>query len=254
MKLNHLRKQSISQVKSSRPAFTLIELLVVIAIIAILAAILFPVFARARENARKISCLSNVKQMGLGMMQYMQDFDDVYPLHYNGTQRWAQMMNPYVKSNQIYDCPSRSAGFTYKGDYTSAGTISYGMNYYLNSYYYPSTTQQGIAMASIQRPTETIWIAEINGLPAGADPAVVNAYQCYPSYFGGVSNRSSTTYGFDPTPETPGRLSIRHFDGTNVLWADGHAKWTRRDILEADTGSTGTETAAKALMKYWWGR
>ena len=86
--------------------FTLIELLVVIAIIAILAAILFPVFARARENARKTSCLSNLKQLGLGFMQYTQDYERVIP--------WAQdpgttprtRLNPYTKSNQMWVCPS----------------------------------------------------------------------------------------------------------------------------------------------------
>ena len=112
MQPTQCQKASLSTKPTNRAghfAFTLIELLVVIAIIAILAAMLFPVFARARENARKISCLSNLKQLGLGMMQYVQDYDDIYPLHYNGTQRWPQMMNPYVKSNQLYSCPSRAA-------------------------------------------------------------------------------------------------------------------------------------------------
>ncbi|RYF37083.1 MAG: DUF1559 domain-containing protein, partial [Cytophagaceae bacterium] len=84
----------------SRNAFTLIELLVVIAIIAILAAILFPVFARARENARKTSCLSNMKQMGLGIVQYTQDYDGTYPQNYNGSTTsygWADAIQPYLK-------------------------------------------------------------------------------------------------------------------------------------------------------------
>ncbi|RYX83433.1 DUF1559 domain-containing protein [bacterium] len=102
-----------------RSAFTLIELLVVIAIIAILAAILFPVFARARENARKTSCLSNIKQMSLGVMQYVQDYDEKYPMAYNypnnagssgGYSHWSGMIQPYTKSEQMFVCPSDAGG------------------------------------------------------------------------------------------------------------------------------------------------
>jgi prepilin-type N-terminal cleavage/methylation domain-containing protein/prepilin-type processing-associated H-X9-DG protein len=254
MKINDLHWNEQKQGIRTSKGFTLIELLVVIAIISILAAILFPVFARARENARRTSCLSNMKQMGLGMMQYMQDYDEVYPMHYNGTLRWPQMMNPYVKSNQLYDCPSRDAGFTYAGDYGSAGAIGYGMNYWLNSYYYPSTAQPGIKMATIQRPAETVWIAEINGVPRGTPLSSANAYQSYPSYYGKVSGPTNATYGMSVTPETPGRLTQRHLDGVNVLWADGHTKWFKREVLENDTGTTTTETLAKETCKYWWGR
>ncbi|RYF37138.1 MAG: DUF1559 domain-containing protein, partial [Cytophagaceae bacterium] len=101
-----------------KSAFTLIELLVVIAIIAILAAILFPVFARARENARRSSCQSNLKQIGLGIMQYTQDYDEKFPLlrnngapnatggdGYGGT--WIAIQ-PYMKSDQIFQCPSET--------------------------------------------------------------------------------------------------------------------------------------------------
>jgi len=95
--------------------FTLIELLVVIAIIAILAAILFPVFARAREAARKTSCLSNMKQIGLGLMMYTQDYDETYPMAYfypngrnssNGYHQWSGMIQPYVKNERVFVCPS----------------------------------------------------------------------------------------------------------------------------------------------------
>lgn len=236
-----------------RSGFTLIELLVIIAIISLLAAILFPVFGRARENARRISCLSNLKQIGIGMLQYLQDYDEVYPMHFNGPERWPQMMHPYVKSMQVYQCPSRP-GFTYTGNYATAGQIAYGMNYWLNSYYYPSMAEKGIKVATVQRTSETVWIAEINGVPLGSDPALVNEYQCYPSYFGRIYNPASTTYGFDAAPEAKGRLATRHFEGVNVVWADGHAKWTKREILENDIGATTTESAAKLGSKYWWGR
>ena len=100
-------------VQHKRPAFTLIELLVVIAIIAILAAILFPVFARARENARRTSCLSNMKQVGLGFAQYTNDYDGAFPtVDYNlpvpapNSVTWRQMLHPYIKSTQVWVCPS----------------------------------------------------------------------------------------------------------------------------------------------------
>jgi prepilin-type N-terminal cleavage/methylation domain-containing protein/prepilin-type processing-associated H-X9-DG protein len=240
-----------------KSGFTLIELLVVIAIISLLAAILFPVFSRARESARRSSCLSNMKQVGLGMMQYMADYDDVYPSYYNDTDhlRWPQMMVPYVKSTQVYTCPSRTY-WEFKGDYTSAGTIGYGMNDWLNSWWYPSVTNKGIRMSTIQRPAETVWIAEINGIAQTDNPASVNAYLCYPSWDGAVNNRTYPTYGFDVVPEGPGRLASRHLDGLNVIWADGHVKWTKRDILESDIGSTCATctSAAQAGSKYWWGR
>src|SRR5690348_6500752 len=103
--------------RSTKRGFTLIELLVVIAIIAILAAILFPVFARARENARKSSCQNNLKQLALGFKQYINDFDERYPLiavttgSTNGVPPygWADALQPYIKNTQVYQCPSDTA-------------------------------------------------------------------------------------------------------------------------------------------------
>src|SRR4028119_918077 len=113
--------------KGTRRGFTLIELLVVIAIIAILAAILFPVFARARENARRASCQSNLKQIGLGMLQYIGDYDDTMPFSFFGTAgnsdannyKWMDAIYPYVKNEQIFTCPSDSASnsrYMYQGN------------------------------------------------------------------------------------------------------------------------------------------
>jgi prepilin-type N-terminal cleavage/methylation domain-containing protein/prepilin-type processing-associated H-X9-DG protein len=122
-----------------KKGFTLIELLVVIAIIAILAAILFPVFARARENARRSSCSSNLKQIGLGLMQYTQDYDEKYirfgENNSGGVPNWTQAVQPYVKSTQMFVCPSnpnsganKAAAGTYQGIAYPEIRRSYGMN------------------------------------------------------------------------------------------------------------------------------
>lgn len=137
-----------------RRGFTLIELLVVIAIIAILAAILFPVFAKAREKARQSSCLSNVKQLSLAVFQYMQDYDEVLPVYWNihnrpGPEYWYQMIGPYIKNDQIFVCPSRISR-----------PVGYGWN--IDQMGYGSSSGPGTAVAygSIANPSETIWIAE----------------------------------------------------------------------------------------------
>jgi prepilin-type N-terminal cleavage/methylation domain-containing protein/prepilin-type processing-associated H-X9-DG protein len=106
---NSVQPSKFSSTKRIQSGFTLIELLIVIAIIAILAAILFPVFGRARENARRSSCQSNLKQLGLGIMQYIQDYDETYSPG-SGTglwqNSWARRVEPYIKSVQVYRCPS----------------------------------------------------------------------------------------------------------------------------------------------------
>jgi len=129
-------------VKHSR-GFTLIELLVVIAIIAILAAILFPVFARAREQARKTSCLSNLKQIGLACHMYAQDYDELFPVDDHICNPHLRLLNqimPYVKNYQIFYCPSApKMGMAYLLDNAAnraAGNISY---YYFSFDHLPST-------------------------------------------------------------------------------------------------------------------
>jgi prepilin-type N-terminal cleavage/methylation domain-containing protein len=121
--------------KVGKKGFTLIELLVVIAIIALLAAILFPVFARARENARRSSCLNNCKQMGIGIMQYVQDYDNTYPQGYyypndsssaGGYSQWTGTIQPYTKSWQAFVCPSDKTGGLAPTDYVN-GNAPYGV-------------------------------------------------------------------------------------------------------------------------------
>ena len=158
-----------------RRGFTLIELLVVIAIIAILAAILFPVFARAREKARQTSCLSNIKQLTTAALMYVTDNNDTLFGHIQGTRsdfwppeepfiNWAQQIYPYVMNEQLFNCPSRAANqFNY--DPVARDTrFGYGINYWQTYYYYRGT------LADIERPSETIWFAD------------GDVYIVYPSY------------------------------------------------------------------------
>jgi prepilin-type N-terminal cleavage/methylation domain-containing protein/prepilin-type processing-associated H-X9-DG protein len=168
-----------------KSGFTLIELLVVIAIIAILAAILFPVFGRARENARRASCQSNMKQIGLGILQYTQDYDEKYPQAYwykndsngnDGYVQWSGMIQPYVKSEQLFVCPSdvnggmpptnpydetRSA--TPNGRDWQAPRISYSANSVLLPRKRRSADPANVvALAAVDVPTEIIMVAEFN--------------------------------------------------------------------------------------------
>ena len=149
--------------------FTLIELLVVIAIIAILAAILFPVFARARENARRASCTSNMKQIGLGVMQYTQDYDEKYPLPPFRTPgsdgrntMWGQTVQPYIKSTQLFSCPSNTQGQRlYSNQTTSLPQVACG--YAVNIRFYGDwgpVPPVPMAMAQINATSQKIMFGE----------------------------------------------------------------------------------------------
>jgi prepilin-type N-terminal cleavage/methylation domain-containing protein/prepilin-type processing-associated H-X9-DG protein len=153
-----------------RGGFTLIELLVVIAIIAILAAILFPVFAQAREKARQASCLSNTKQISLGIMQYAQDYDDTLPVAgYNAQNRgrWQYQIYPYVKNSQVFTCPnaplSRWIPPTNPAALGTSDRGGYGWNYGLAHAAPPGANADGASghhLAAISKPADTIIVGD----------------------------------------------------------------------------------------------
>jgi len=196
-----------------KKGFTLIELLVVIAIIAILAAILFPVFAKAREKARTASCQSNLKQIGTAIAMYAQDYDGVYPLLYqdpgaNGytssppDYRWFEAIEPYIKNAQVLVCPS---------------VHTWSVGYAAQSAYWAEATEyqgpMGKSDSSLADPSGTVLVVDSNS------SSTVSGW-CI----------SWATAGSEPSP-TSSTWATRHADGLNVLWADGHVKWSKPTSL-----------------------
>ena len=178
-----------------RRGFTLIELLVVIAIIAILAAILFPVFARAREKARQASCLSNMKELGLTILMYTQDYDERLPYVHFGAwdTSWRLQTLPYCNNYQIHICPSDS------NNWQPPAYGSYGMSTYL----------WGVGLASCTNVAGTALLAENGGDPGAVD------YGMYSQ--GGISDLAPVV--------------ARHNGGLNACYIDGHAKWVGLDTV-----------------------
>jgi len=245
---------------SKKSGFTLIELLVVIAIIAILASILFPVFARARENARRTSCLSNMKQIGLGLMQYTQDYDERYPPnwqcpdntwagctanaataidtdpskpsgrftvnanHGDGSghaRTWMDSIFPYVKSTQIFVCPSHTLAASRPSYGYSTAIGGYGGSY--NAY--GGSSYKPVALAAITRPSEIICILDYEGAYSyTASPVIVRSRA--------LDERSSYYL-----------MVIPHLEGGTAAYADGHAKWRPRGTIAANIPD-GTSAAA----------
>lgn len=194
--------QNNLQPRAKRPAkaFTLIELLVVIAIIAILAAILFPVFGRARENARRSSCQSNLKQIGIGALQYSQDYDEKFMMEDDGVYSYKQTIQPYLKSAQIWACPSNpeNKDIDFAADPAAnipaiVGSYSSNPRVILPKW----AGQKGLSLSFVNSPTQKIMIAES-----------FNAFgYMYPWANGG------TTDGF-----------AGHLGTSNYLFIDGHVK------------------------------
>lgn len=228
-----------------KSAFTLIELLVVIAIIAILAAILFPVFGRARENARRTSCLSNHKQLGLAFTQYFQDYDEQFPLlGKNGAPdtSWFFTMQPYIKSIQMMRCPSDTSPAWITGeDYFKPAVTGRRSSYTLNGYLPAgnSTAAQGgnfPHIASIQKPANVIFIVDSPEFRTdGVTPFTGNYFHAH------VWNAPFSTGHWVAATNRPDDLAYnRHLGGFNATFLDGHVKFTRFEQAWADRDASLT--------------
>ena len=253
-----------------KKGFTLIELLIVISIIALLAAILFPVFSKARENARRASCASNLKQMGLGILQYAQDYDEIMvPAWLDGTCdaeggwvptngscnspavaavgnfKWMDLIQPYVKSTQIFNCPSapRTTYLTYQ----EANGANYG-HYAANLTYRdsgdaasPPFSWSGVPtnLAKIAAPATTVMVTDGRGFLSTAGPNCVLTWGGIPPTSELVLREpgvySSVTYNVRTwvfTGNNPkSALAERHLETINVLWTDGHVKAVKLQAL-----------------------
>jgi prepilin-type N-terminal cleavage/methylation domain-containing protein/prepilin-type processing-associated H-X9-DG protein len=218
-----------------RSGFTLIELLVVIAIIAILAAILFPVFARAREKARQTSCLSNVKQIGLGLLMYAQDFDEAFPAKWwwfvhtptgytlsTNYLTWAECITPYVKNDQLFQCPSRQQTqaqmpyntFPFVYNYNGAnpdGAIGIG-----------SAGLDWCPLGDVKAPATMVMLY---------DGWTMDTWWLAPNHAALLNGQPGTI----PWTAATWDVVKRHNEGTNCCFVDGHGKWQKSATASAFT-------------------
>ena len=222
--------------KSSARAFTLIELLVVIAIIAILAAILFPVFQKVRENARRASCQSNMKQWALAFTQYVQDYDEKVPTAGNEnsglingiyTNQWWVSTYPYTQSKGVRHCPSDGSG---QVSCDAGIPASYLYNDYLTHWAAytgsPNDPHKPDSLANFVAPSDTMIMAE-GALWSNTREFIAENGGCLITGVAdhSIANNWMDQYGACKTSTKNGTIAPFHTNGANFAFADGHVKW-----------------------------
>jgi len=226
---------------SQRRGFTLIELLVVIAIIAILAAILFPVFAQAREKARQASCGSGTRQIGMAFQMYVQDYDEQTPQIWFGVNStlqqyvWMDVLLPYVKSANFFSaCPSKTFGVWTPSPMVPGSPSRTNVAFAANSLYAqvqdgvdgqsttPPLREAPVALASMSVPADTIVFGDGTGYyiaySEDKNRTIIELAPPFSASTGNVPNIGRQS-------QTTARFAGRHFGGANFVFADGHSKW-----------------------------
>lgn len=235
-----------------RTGFTLIELLVVIAIIAILAAILFPVFAQARENARRTSCASNLKQLALSTLMYTQDYDGSLPIDKSGESLSVfQPLMPYIKNGQVRFCPSAPGYATPESTSSYAQQYGYPMysdskakGYAVRAVLVGQSSGAGVpapvALDSIAQPSRTCMLGETVYLST-TNTNYVNKGWGFPYFY--------IRTGSD-------MISDRHLGGSNYAYLDGHVKWVKKEAIDAlleeqvaEKGVNGVNKSGSGLIE-----
>ena len=259
---------------NSKRGFTLIELLVVIAIIAILAAILFPVFAQARAKARQASCLSNVKQLTLGMVMYSQDYDETFPQWNWGQQYaggsgpgveiwnnlWVNAIYPYVKNGQVYGCPDDRGRLTPlnsnvfwwtnlptndTNQWVNRGWVRELLNQKMSYGYNEPFNADGPSLARADRPAQTLLLSDMitlfTGGPSAGYPNKNDATDRRHKYImrrvAYANQCDGTWWGGDQSVHQAawdGSSCTRHSGGANIGYMDGHAKWSKANQITDD--------------------
>jgi prepilin-type N-terminal cleavage/methylation domain-containing protein/prepilin-type processing-associated H-X9-DG protein len=233
------KEKRMSRRKRLFPGFTLIELLVVIAIIAVLVAILFPVFAQAREKARSISCLSNTRQLGTATQMYIQDYDErlffrasaaspsvsrsgaIVPVAAQPPVLWWNALQPYIKNGRILVCPSDPAP-TLSKDLTGSPTIKRS--------YIAIRAAEALGIFQVEFPAEAIVFVDKWEKTAGPAPSAITDSWIEP--FNG-------DFDYYPTYHRMNIAGDRHLEGINASFFDGHAKWLKGQALGASKTLTG---------------
>jgi prepilin-type N-terminal cleavage/methylation domain-containing protein/prepilin-type processing-associated H-X9-DG protein len=225
---------SLSQARTACRAFTLIELLVVIAIISLLAAILFPVFARARENARRTTCSSNIKQMNTAFLMYIQDYDETMIPNYRSnadvglptsandgnTNYWRYTLQPYLKNTQVLICPSgKPVPDAMAPNNQLLLEYAYNTQLWLTSPG-PGISAGGKKLSLVDKPAEKVNFFDCNNYGAAVQPSAA-----YAQHYG------QAWVDVNSTPANRTEANTRHLGGSNIGFVDGHVKWYKAESI-----------------------